>query len=313
MIHYYWAYNLLIGSVLPLPELGVEVEPKSTEVDLVVRLGRVPATFGDPRGCGVLFQAVPGELLLHMNGVAGYHVRQGHEIIIEPEPGALDSDVRVFLLGSCFGAALHQRGLLVLHASGIGAPDTGAVLFAGPSGVGKSTLLGALLKRDHRMMVDDICALDVAADGQVKVRSASPRIQLWADSARQLEQSVYGLPRTRPNLPKYECQMEDQFHATSLPLRHLYVLTRRQSDNISFRTVRGVESMQAVLGQTYQREFLHGLGQRMENFAQAARVARHFPVIRVYRPDYPFLLNELTLAVEKHMAAEATAAEPRHG
>ena len=62
----------------------------------------------------------------------------------DPAPGRdlYESDVRVFLLGSCIGALLHQRGILVLHAGAIHT-DKGAVLFTGPWGIGKSTLLAA--------------------------------------------------------------------------------------------------------------------------------------------------------------------------
>ena len=69
--------------------------------------------------------------------------------------GSLGSDIRVFLLGSCLGALLHQRGVLALHASAI-ETDQGAVLFMGDSGMGKSTTLQAFIKRGYKMLADDI-------------------------------------------------------------------------------------------------------------------------------------------------------------
>lgn len=89
-----------------------------------------------------------GELLLKVDGVANYWVKEGREIVIEPGPAAEAGDVRVFLLGSAFGALLHQRGLPPFHAGAV-AMEGKAVLLAGRSGVGKSTLAAELCRRGH--------------------------------------------------------------------------------------------------------------------------------------------------------------------
>ena len=101
----------------------------------------------DPGGQGVLYQSAPRQFLLKISRVARYLVSDGNEIIVDPEPDADLSAIRLFLFGSAFGALLHQRGILPLHGSAI-VTSRGAVVFAGVSGSGKSALACAF----HRQL-----------------------------------------------------------------------------------------------------------------------------------------------------------------
>ena len=123
----------------------------------------------------MLYQATANQFLLKMDGGGRYLVQNGNEIIVEPAADSLASDVRVFLLGSCIGALLHQRGLLVIHAGAV-YTEKGAVLFTGHSGCGKSTLLGELMRRGYKMMVDDVCAVTLDASTGSEQRFAQRKL-----------------------------------------------------------------------------------------------------------------------------------------
>ena len=112
-----------------------------------------------PRPCNVRpnWESAPGLFLLEVDGVARYLVREGREIVVE-RAGNDDGAVTAFLLGSVLAACLQQRGILTLHASAM-ATDDGAVLFAGHSGVGKSTLMAALTERGYAMLSDDVTGI----------------------------------------------------------------------------------------------------------------------------------------------------------
>ena len=161
--------------------------------------------------------------LLRVDGVGRYLVRDGREILIDPDPVASAHDVRVYLLGTCLGALLHQRGYLVLHASGI-ATDGGAVLFAGASGAGKSTLLAEMLRRGYKMIVDDVCAVRFDTAGQPMVVPSYPRTRLWADAAARFAIDTTNLPRTRSSWDKFERQVPDQFSDREAKLTHVFHL-----------------------------------------------------------------------------------------
>lgn len=312
MPYTYHAYQLIIQSELPLPELTPLPATRLDAAPSVVQIrqGIVPEALENPTGQGVLYQAGPNVFLLKLDHIARYLVQNGNEIIIEPAPDALASDIRVFLLGSCFGALLHQRELLVLHASGI-QTDAGAVLFCGPSGIGKSTLLGELLNRGYPMVVDDVCAVTVDEAGRPLVLPAYPRTRLWADSAKALAVETVGLERTRPTLEKYERQLPERFWAQPTPLRHIYHLTTTNQEEVRLEPLPRLETFNAVLHNTYRDALLDGLALRRRHFQLVAAVASCVGVTRVVRPSGRFTLQAMADAVSSDLAAGATGATKR--
>ena len=113
-----------------MPEL-LTVTPDGDAVPVHIRLDKAPAALSDPRASTPSYQAGEREFLLRIPDVATYYARDGVEIIVQPEAGAAELDLRSYLMGSLFAAICHQRGLLPLHASAIATPH-GAAAFLAP-------------------------------------------------------------------------------------------------------------------------------------------------------------------------------------
>ena len=306
-MYFYQAYQVTIRADFPIPEFLPAVPPvgdgdSDARPDVVIRYGAVPTTLEGATGKGVLYQATSNRFLLAMDDVARYLVQDGNEIIVEPAPAALDTDVRVFLLGSCFGALLHQRGLLVLHAGAVHTAR-GAVLLTGPSGSGKSTLMGELLRRGHTMMVDDVCAVVLDPAGTPLVLPGYPRTRLWADAAEKLEQNIGSMVRTRPAMEKYERQVPEQYWDQPAPLHRIYLLTAILRDQLTLEPEPRIHTFRIMLHNTYRQRFLDGLQMRAAHFDLITAVARQAGVTRVERPTQPFRLQELADLIERDLAA----------
>ena len=122
---------------------------------------------------------VPFEGGVLLDSEAGrYAVRGGCEIFYDPAEGASARNVRLYLLGSAFGALLHQRGILPLHANAV-ALDGQVHAFLGHPGAGKATLAAAFHDRGYRLLSDDVCAVRLDAQDRPWVEPGMPRLRLW--------------------------------------------------------------------------------------------------------------------------------------
>lgn len=103
------------------------------------------------------------------------------------------------VLGPGLVLALAARGVWCLHGSAVAVSD-GAVVFAGESGRGKSTLAARLQAAGFRRLADDVVPVELSSKG-VEVLPAFPQLKLPADrqpSAGAAERlplrAVYVLP-----------------------------------------------------------------------------------------------------------------------
>lgn len=280
------AYGLVFAASIPIPEMvpiGV-AGTNSSHPDVAIVVTDFPDELTDPAAVSSVHQVNSNALLLRVPHVARYLVRGGREILIDPDPSASDHDVRVYLLGTCLGALLHQRGFLVLHASGI-ATEIGCVLFTGESGSGKSTLLNEFLKRGFQMVVDDVCAIRVDQDAAPTVVPSYPRTRLWADAADRLAIDTTGLPRTKTSWDKFERQVPEQFADSEVALIQVIHLTG-PDDGRECRMERlgPMEAFMTLVGNTYRGSLLDGLDKRTSHFNLASQTAQRVSMVRMSRP-----------------------------
>lgn len=294
--HQFRAYRLLIASSIPIPEMvPADVSDRESvgAPDVVICEGEFPDELPEPLGSSSVHQVNAKALLLRVAGVGRYLVRDGREIVIDPDPAATAHDVRVYLLGTCLGALLHQRGFLVLHASGV-VTDGGCVLFAGESGAGKSTLLAELLRRGFKMVVDDVCAVRFGDADRPIVVPSYPRTRLWADAADRFAIDTTDLPRTRPSWDKFERQVTDQFSDREANLTHLFHLAGPYDGaECSLERLGPIDSFTTLVDNTYRGILLDGMDRRTGHFELASRAARSVTVLRAKRPAAADSVEEL--------------------
>jgi len=97
-------------------------------------------------------------------------------------------DPEEFLLGPALGFALRLRGDLALHATAI-LIGTRAVLLAGPSASGKSTIAAVLSAEGHPVVGDDVSVVRKAASG-VAVEPGTRRLRLRPESISPIRRAI---------------------------------------------------------------------------------------------------------------------------
>lgn len=112
-----------------------EIEPESGHV----LLQALDVVVGVPRAAGPTWSGFPSA------------EAPADVVIDEPDPALLSSAVTQ--------AVVERTGMLTVHAAVVHSPG-GAVVFPGPSGLGKSTLALALVRAGFGLMSDEMAAFD---------------------------------------------------------------------------------------------------------------------------------------------------------
>ena len=66
--------------------------------------------------------------------------------------------------------------------------------------------------------------------------------------------------------------------------------------------LKGFDKVQELTTNTYRLHFLTGMQLAAQHFQQAQALARQARVVRITRPEQPFLLDELADTIERDLA-----------
>jgi hypothetical protein len=282
----YRAYGLSITSEIALPEL-LAGGTGEAGADVTITLGAVdPDGLADGERLGPFLWSSTREFWLQVPGVARFLVRDGREIVIDAEPGVDEDSVRVFLLGSAFGALLFQRGLLVLHGNAVRIDD-GCMICVGHSGAGKSTLAAGFHRRGFDVLADDV----VPIDGQCRAIPGFPRIKLWRDVADRLEIDTTALRRIRPNTEKFNLPIAEGFSELPVPVKWIYILSDDHIEDVTIDPILGMAKFPPLRQNTYRMRYLDGMALKPRHLDLCGQLARQVRLARVARPRAGFTLD----------------------
>jgi hypothetical protein len=218
----YRAYSLVIHSDLVLPEL----EPDAAErPDIVIRLQPTGRPLPSPAQ-GYICEYGSDIQYLAWPGVGAFVIRGVGEIDIEPAPGAGRPLLNFPLLGPVMALLLHLRGMFVLHASAVDVAG-GSAVFLGAKGAGKSTIAAALVAAGHRLLTDDVLAIDFSESNGPRIVPGFPQLKLCEDAADKVVlKEAFSMAPPIPDFPKRQRRLTSPFLHSYAPLNCVYVLTR---------------------------------------------------------------------------------------
>lgn len=269
------AYGLRIHSTAPFPELPAASGP----ADVVVREARLPAPPAEAFVEGRHVEATEREARLSWQDVGTFRVRAGREIAYCLHGDVAPSWLRQFLLGPVLGVLLHQRGLLVLHASAV-ERDGRALIFVGRKGAGKSTTAAHLVRRGCRLLADDIVAIDLGGDVPHALPGI-PQMKLWPDAAAALEVPLPDLAVMNEALPKRAWGVHDDLAAAPVPLGGLFAL--RVGDAAGLDRLSLADTFAELVRNAYAARFIGTSGLPPRHFHQCVALARSIDAFQFRR------------------------------
>jgi len=279
----YRGYGLSLLSEIELPEYLPAPLPEAP--DIRIRLDSAArAAWAAAEGPEGAFLATPaGGHAFKVPEVAAYHVRDGSEIRIAPEPDSDPGLVRLFVIGSAMGMALHQRGALVLHGAAV-AKEGRALILVGDSGAGKSTLAARLGRAGCTVFGDDTMAVWDGPGGRGKWLWPGSRVfKLWSESLSDLGIDSEGLTRLGNRTDKYYVPNPTPAAEEGAALAEILVLETGEGAP-RVEPIEGLKALEAVARNTYRPEYVGLMGREAPHFGQCAELIREAPVARLIRP-----------------------------
>ena len=239
----YKAFGLVVESCFPIAQIP---EVESGEPD--VRIVRADLS-GLPKARRRI--TTPGANYIRTWGQGVMRVTGGNLIEVDPSEDASESFIGVYLMGSCMGAILCQRGFMLLHGSCV-TDGTRSILITGDSGAGKSTMAAEFLKRDWKLLTDDVATV-FDADGIPMVQSSYPSQKLWQDALDRYEKpehSVHTLYSMEAR-EKFGINVASSFYDGAAPLS---MVVRLLPDDrpCSLTPMEGMTKVDQLLRNTYR-------------------------------------------------------------
>lgn len=296
----YRAYDLNIDSELALPELPAAAGFSRAPADVTIQLR--PASTAELQGMTEYAPELrmgPGKIWIQVPQVGRFLAVEGREIVIDPDAGADERTVRVYLLGSVLGGLLGQRGNLVLHGNVIRIGNS-AMVCLGRSGAGKSTLAAAFLKRGHAVVADDVAAIN--GDGFVLPGIA--RIKLWQNSARFLQIETAGMERIQDDIDKFNIPLSDDSLREAIAVKWIFALEIGNRPDVELVPLDGFQKVPPLVGHAYRPEFTFGAEMQALHFDRCSRLARKVRVATVRRPPDISKLDDIVDTLISQMTSE---------
>ena len=296
---YYNYAGLRVRSDLPIPEWKIFEEKHPFAAPEVIITLRRPAAAAAPD----LPIVSPDEYYFHIPEAGAYRVRGGPEIIVTPAPKAGQRELRLFLLGSAWGALCYQHGFLSLHSSAIRVGD-GAIAFCGSSGSGKSTTAAWLLNRGFLFAGDDLSRFDAPAGGKPIIYPSATRLKLWREALGPLGRDHEGLERDHFRQEKYHIPLSGAKKRLPLPLHAIYLL---EWGDTGLTRLTGRSALSRLINAaTYRGDLLEPMGRLAAHWEMCAALVRRVPVWEFRRPKDWGAMEEAMEVLLKHLKIDGS-------
>lgn len=287
----YKAFGFLVRSEIPFPELLVDDNDRETiDIEIKIRdLSNLWVELVKPQSTLVINETL---VMFKVHDTAIFLIEEGRRITVSPINEYKEDVIRLYLLGSCMGAILMQRGILPLHGSAV-AINGKAYAIIGNSGAGKSTLASAFLHKGFQLLTDDVIGVYFTEDYVPMVIPSYPQQKLWKESLDQ-----FGIDNTEfkpiyQRETKFAIPIKHQFSSVPLPLGGLFELGFNKTEEIELKEIEGLSRLQTLLIHTYRNLLLKNLGITNWHFINSTKIVNKVNMYHLRRPKNTFTANEL--------------------
>lgn len=297
-LHFYRISGLIVASEVELSG-ALPFETADQSHDVVMRFGVVPQNLLNATASRPGWDAYEDHFLVRAPGIGRFLLKRGQEVVFELEAGVPQQACAAYLQGTVMGALLHQRGGIVLHASGIEA-ERGAILFAGASGEGKSTLAAAFSTRGYPVVCDDVSHISFGLEGYPLVSSDARRLKLTDDAIHATGLEIGRRDGVLANTEKSYVEPAKHWTGPDLPLRAIYVLRSTAVDDTVVTRLPTALALNALKINAHRPKIVLHTGELPRYFRSSVKILEYAPVYVIERERNLSTLGSTMDSLEAH-------------
>jgi hypothetical protein len=154
----------------------------------------------------------------------------------------------------------------------------------GESGAGKSTLAAWFHDRGFRVIADDVCVVEFAANGGAFAMPGVPRLRLWEDALTATGRTAGAFERSylTDQNEKFDVPISLESTASDpLEIAAIFAIDRGTSTRIE--RLSGVAAAETVYAHTYRGAFVETVGGAERLWVSAVKLVRGVPIYRLER------------------------------
>lgn len=287
----YKAFGFSVKSTIPFPELlVVDNDGDTLDIEIGLKdLSNLWLELSDSQSRFIMNETL---VMFKVHDTAIFLIEEGRRITVSPLNEYKEDVIRLYLLGSCMGAILMQRGILPLHGSAV-AINGKTYAIIGDSGAGKSTLASAFLHKGYQLLTDDVIGVYFTEENVPMVMPSYPQQKLWQESLDELGIDNKDFRPIYQRETKFTIPIKNQFSSIPLPLAGLFELVLTENEEIELKQIEGLSRLQTLLIHTYRNSLIQNLGLTNWHFTKSTKIINQVNMYQLRRPKNTFTANEL--------------------
>ena len=281
-MYYYKLYGSNICSDLEFPQLIEAKDWREGKIDIQIQAGILSE---DMKRQGVKRKyEIDKKRSWLVNTTTWIVVEEGRSITYELQPNGKLEYLRTYILGFAMSILYLQRGDMAIHCSAIVKEDK-AILIAGESGSGKSTITSYLLGMGYQLMADDMAVVKVTNTGVVKVLPGFPYQKLCRDMAVEkgynLEDCIY----IDEKKDKFLVPYKEEFSMKEKTLTAIFLLkSDDRVEKLYAEELKGMDKLYACASNLFLRSLLQEQTYETKIGERCLQIASKVPMYLICRP-----------------------------
>lgn len=299
--YYYQAFGVPIISEIQLPALLSITKYEALETPVFVKLGTVPDDLEREGHQADKFTFCnPNEMLYKIPDKIKFYISNGKNIVIEPINKNYSASL-IYFYSNALAAILFQRNRIPFHVSGVFTDEGKVVLFAAPSGTGKSTLSVKLQELGYRPFTDDTATLYIE-NGKCYAQASYPMIRLWQKTLSEQtilhENDKQKLYDDDDDLDKYGFSFHEKFVSEPVEVQQIIFLSESGTD-LLVKEMKKLDAFTELANNVYRCHWIPAMQKSKEQFNLISHILNLVPFVLAVRPKGLESFSEFANMIKK--------------